>query len=310
MSIADKIRERRRIAAGIDSEPINFIPLPTQMSSSEKLAREQSAGVVIIGRHTFKEFLAGTVEGWTSSLAKVDREELLSHELQDDGVFDEPEEFDSSKSTPGQKQTVYRPMNLSPLSQLVMQPRAPVKSAIPAELDVPPTHIPQQPPFILVPFSNLIGFRNIPRMIVDFFNERDRVRLGSAAAYALVHAQTRPFQTPSDLDFDVSQEQEYLASFEAMPDTIEEGRSEFYEKLAKKLTTARELARGLREPTKDERNYPPKTEVELRTERLKKEQRWRADLRGWSILHRGVPPAWDDRLNNAFSVYVEPTEGS
>ncbi|KAH7107593.1 inner membrane protein import complex subunit Tim54-domain-containing protein [Auriculariales sp. MPI-PUGE-AT-0066] len=310
LDIADKIRTKRRIAAGIEPEPINLIPLPTQMTPEQKAARELEGGTIIIGRHTWKEFLAGTVAGWSGSVRKVDLEEELSQELHDDGVFDEPDVDELSDGASSGRPFYKPPMHLSPLTQLPFQsqfrPTSNPSPSLTAD-HPPPDHVPPQPPLLLVPFSNLIGFRNIPRMIVNFFNERERVRIGSAAAYALVQAQTRPFSIPTDLDFDIKQEAEYLSGFETLPESREKTRSEYYQQLAKKLATARELARGKREPTKDEATHPPPTEVELRAERLKKELRWRADVRGWSILHRGSPPQWDHRLDTSFKVFELPS---
>lgn len=310
--IAEKIKTRRRIAAGLDPEPPSPIPIPMQMTPAQKLAREAEGGTVVIGRHSFKEFMHGTRQGWTESLERVDKEEELAQELSTDGVFDEREEDDAATSDKQDGDAPSKPFQppVIPglLPQVALPQATPRKTTVPAELDQPPAVIPQQPPLLLVPFSNLIGFRNVPWMIADFFNERARVRVGCDAAYRLVMAQTRPFDARpgGDLDFDLKQEEEYLPAFVNLPDEDAKARNKYYEALTKKIATARELSRGTREPTRDERNFPPPTEVELRAERLKKEQRWRADHRGWSILRPGAPPAWDDRFARAFSVYAAP----
>lgn len=295
------------MVAGIDPEPPNFIPIPGQLTPAQKLAREAEAGTVIVGRHTFKEFLHGMKEGWTSSLEHVDEEEELAQELSLDGVFDEPED---EQENPAHDQTTRLAPPAVPqlLPQLLLHPPKPRRATIPAHLDVPPAVIPQQAPLLLVPFSNVLGFRNIPWMIADFFTERKRVRAGSEAAYQLIMGHTRPFDSSPehDLDFDLGQEDEYLASFDTVPDDVAKTRREYYEALAKKITVARELSRGTRPPTKEETNYPPPTEVELRAERLQKEKRWRERLCGWSILRAGAPPAWDERFEGAFKVYIPP----
>jgi import inner membrane translocase subunit TIM54 len=69
------------------------------------------------------------------------------------------------------------------------------------------------------------------------------------------------------------------------------------------IVTARQLSRGEREPTKDERNYPP--EVKLRTERMTKELRWKGDLSGLEIISPATPVACDSRFETALSVYPE-----
>ena len=49
-------------------------------------------------------------------------------------------------------------------------------------------------------------------------------------------------------------------------------------------------------------------EVELRSERLKKELKWRDDLAGWEIVKPESPARWDDRFEASLKVFVEPLE--
>lgn len=91
-------------------------------------------------------------------------------------------------------------------------------------------------------------------------------------------------------------------------ESVEKIRTGYYKALPDKLKTARDLARGKREPTKDEINYPPPTEVELRAERLKKELRWRSDVAGWDIIKPESPVAFDERFNGALEIFVDPPE--
>lgn len=302
--IANQIIARRRVAAGIDPEPTSHIPIPGQLTPAQKLAREAEAGIVIVGRHTFKEFLHGMKDGWSASLERVDEEEELSQSLALDGVFDEPEDEETDPAH-GQTTRLAPPAVPQLMPHLLLQPPKPRKATIPPHLDVTPTTIPAPAPLLLVPFSNILGFRNIPFMLIDLFNERKRVLAGSEAAYNLVMGHSRPF-TKDDIDFNIEQEDEYLKAFNEIPDEISNTRRKYYDELAKKIITARELARGTRPPTKEESNFPPPTEVELRAERMQKEKRWRQNLRGWSILHTGSPPAWDPRFENLFRVYIPP----
>ena len=348
--IAEDIKARRRLEAGLDPPPFNPLNLPT-LSVEEHRRRELEGGVVIVGRPTFKEFMTGLKRGWTESLEKIDKEEMLAVELQSDGRFDEPPEPDAplnigdvddepiptaSKLPSSKGLSPFTPPHLrgsqqSPSSSSSSTP----KKADPASTIPPPAIIPPHPPLLLVGFLNRIGIMQIPLMIWDFFNERHRVRSGAEAAYKLVMNETRPFlapppslsnflddpttspaqpfQTevpaspiPTDLDFGVETEVAYKSSIKAFASNIEKAREGYYKDLPGKLETARAIARGTREPTKDEQNYPPPTEVQLRAERLKKEMRWRNDLAGWEIIKPESEVAWDERFRGVLKVFVEP----
>ncbi|TFY60085.1 hypothetical protein EVJ58_g5373 [Rhodofomes roseus] len=346
--IADDIKKRRRLELGLDQPPI---VLPHH-SPEDQRRRELEGGIVIVGRPTFKEFMAGLKRGWTERLEIVDREEMLSQDLENDGKFDESEletnvvsdgpdldgepipttsRLPSSKSFPA-----FTPPHLqgpSPSSTA----KASEQSTIPASMNTPPARIPPMPPVLLVHFVDYIGFSQIPHMIWEFFNQRHKAQSGAEAAYRLVKDVTRPFNAPpeeelsrlaaeaesqgepdpsqphlsepslADLDFDKDVELSYKKSYvRDFTDVITKARQEYYEKLPARLETARALAWGTREPTKEEANYPPPTEVELRAERMKKELRWRADEEGWDIIRPGKPVAWDERLRDVLKVFVDP----
>jgi len=202
--------------------------------------------------------------------------------------------------------------------------------SIPATQNAPPAVIPDIPPILFVPFTNLIGFTQMPLMIWDFFNQRHKVRSGSEAAYRLVMKQTRPIIPPTsspltglqgpdaaaaetsdqqgdDLDFDKDVESYFKSSLSSTITDIEKRRREYYASLPAKLETARALSRGTREPTKDEVSAPPPTEVELRAERMKKELRWRGDIEGWELIWRDKGVVWDDRFASSMRVFEDPT---
>ena len=161
---------------------------------------------------------------------------------------------------------------------------------------------------LLVSFTNHIGFTQIPIMIWDFFNERAKVQrprssssLATPAPSPPHHPKFSPVQSspltphsrrslscgasPTDLDFDREPESYYKKSLDRdFLSEIESARKSYYKPLVENLETARAFARDTREPTKEERNHPPPTEVELRAERLKKEMRWRSDEEGFNII--------------------------
>jgi import inner membrane translocase subunit TIM54 len=300
--------------------------IATYKPLAEKRKHELEGGIVIIGRPTFKEFMAGLKQGWTDGLEEVDQDELLARELESDGHFDEPEEADNSEISapqkiPGLSGPLYSPLFAQPPHPPSPERRLPFSES----LNTAPTTIPPTPPLLLVTFTNYIGFTQIPRMVWDFFNQRHKVHSGAEAGYRLVMKHNRPIIPPSgepelpfsditpqtnengDLDFDKHVESFYKKSLSSIPADIEKAREKYYEALPAKLATARALARGTREPTKDEKEYPPPTEVELSAERMKNEQRWRRDLEGWDIVKPTQKVVWDDRFRDSLRIFINPS---
>ncbi|BGP46262.1 mitochondrial import inner membrane translocase subunit tim54 [Rhodotorula kratochvilovae] len=101
-----------------------------------------------------------------------------------------------------------------------------------------------------------------------------------------------------DLDFLAATEERpehFKKGYRTLPKGHEYHRRTYYtDELPPKLQTARELARGEREPTSGEESYPPKIESELRKERLDRELRWRRELEGWAMVRAGSGVAWRD----------------
>ena len=344
--VAEDIRAERRLMLGLDQPITGPMQLPGT-SPEEKRRRWLEGGLVIVGRHTLKEYMAGLKRGWTVGLEVVDREEQLAKELENDGKFDEPELVSPLDSSLGDDEPIPTPSRIpasrpfSVLASPTLRAPPPPKPAdgIPAHLNTPPATIPPQPPMLLVSFTNHIGLTQIPIMIWDFFNERYRVRDGAEAALKLIKGCTRPFTapppevlarteeastdpaqphkpflaevSPTDLDFDRAAESYYKKSVvRDFLKEIESARKRYYDDLAMKLETARALARGTREPTKEERDNPPPTEVELRAERLKKELRWRTDEEGFNIIRPDKNVEWDERFRDVLKVYTDPPEDS
>ncbi|CCO27591.1 Mitochondrial import inner membrane translocase subunit TIM54 [Rhizoctonia solani AG-1 IB] len=363
-SIADKIKSRRREALPLDHPLRNdnqapIVPLPSALSPQQQQEREIQGGTLIVGRHTLKEYLHGLRLGWFEGLDDIDREEVLARQLASDGVFDEPTDPNSETLAEGEDIPKSRigfnppmPGSKSPLfSHVISQPTkttAPKSSARAqtprtSEFPVIPQEIPPQPPLLLLPFRNLIGFRYIPHMIVDFFNERKRAKEGAEAAYTLIEGHTRDFIPPEqgaevddinsrsdlvapgesevsadslpkigpqggDADFDIDRERYIPKGYNKTPKEIAEARKKYYDALPGKLVVARSLARGEREPTKEEREHPPPTEVELTTERFKKELKWKEDLDGWKLLRAGSGVDWVPRFASKLRVYRPPAE--
>ncbi|KAI0822839.1 inner membrane protein import complex subunit Tim54-domain-containing protein [Trametes gibbosa] len=338
--VEDKVRKERRIMAGLEQHFTGPMALPGS-SFEEKRQRELDGGIIIVGRHTLKEFISGLKRGWSEGLAPVDREDRLAHALESDGKFDEPEPEPTAESPVGDGEPIPTPSRIpssnafSILSNPALRAPPPPKAAesVPEHLNTPPAEVPPQPPILLATFTNYIGLTQIPLMIWDFFNERSKVAEGAEAAYRVIKGSTRPFTappaealpfsdvdsdpaqpqkpymaevTPTDLDFDRDAESYYKKSVvRDFLSEIESARKSYYESLVQKLEIARALARGTREPTKEERENSPPTEVELRAERLKKELRWTSDEEGWNIIRPDKDVEWDERFRGQLRVYTD-----
>lgn len=132
----------------------------------------------------------------------------------------------------------------------------------------------------------------------------------------LVHEKGSRTGSP-DLDFLAETDEDpywFRRTYRKLPSAHEFTKRTYYkDELPGKLKTARELANG-REPTKAERNYPPKLESDLRKERLDKELKWRRELEGWAVVRSGSGIAWDEKwgfgegAETPLKVYTMPTE--
>ena len=347
--VVSTVIDDRRLAMGIGQSVVLPLALPNQPTQEQKRARELDGGIILVGRHTFKEYMAGLKRGWSGGLDLIDREEKLAQELASDGTFDETDEFsnapvgivDDPNAEPIPTRSRLPPSNNANIFSPLKSP-SPSKSQIPTASNTllvdstPPAILPSQPPLLLVPCVNYVGFRFIPHMIWGFFNERHKTKVGCEAAYSLVLNKTREFQGPissfdSDLDVQAGQSQESSSDEGKRPEitqgrlqggdldfglssefvlaphsplsNIASSRKSYYKTLPERLATARQLARGEREPTKEEEGTPPPSEVELRAERLNKELRWRREEEGWKIVGPGNSVSWDERFRGVLRVF-------
>ena len=191
----------------------------------------------------------------------------------------------------------------------------------------PPEQIPAQPPICFVDFTNLVGWRNIPLRMYQFFRQRDKVRHGAELGLTLVYGTketAREFQAGEsgtlpgqvsqvppqggDLDWGLETEERYPPYFLKSDKNIAEARESYYKALPQHLKDARDLARGLREPSKIEKNDPSKTEAELREQRFKKEKEWRNGEMGFDIIRPQKGVEWDERFRGSLRVFELSSE--
>lgn len=341
-----------------------------QLSHEQKEQRRIQGGAIIIGRNTLKEYMQGLKDGYMNGIKREEREKRVERVLEGDGVFETKEDVERRKfeveeamrsgmptldstSTP----SVNNPVNLSAMSfmnrPMVPPPSAPVapptpttdpETLLPEHVKLPPSPLPEQPTMLLVPWTNHLGFKQVPYMIWDLFTERYKYKIGGDAGLRLIFGDQRGFVgkdvevgsdgkevfgeeqgmlrdsavgsnsdsnaslssaagTASDLDFDASSEGYYKKAFNETISRISKARESYYSDLSARLTTARELASGSREPTSDEVARPPATEQDLRAERLKREIRWMNEEEGYEVVKKGQPVAWDGRWDGWLKVY-------
>jgi mitochondrial import inner membrane translocase subunit TIM54 len=312
--VADDIKKKRREALGLEPSHDEILSrygnLSGDRSAAAKTRRELQGGTVIVGRHSLKEYMAGLKRGWSEPLTQRDGEEELALTLSDD-IFDDPAV--PATNIEGQTDAVSHPTSpllpqpsLTPNSNGPYSLFGPIRQSPTSKIasfsmsDIPPTVMPPQAPLGLVPFTDHLGFWQVPYMIYDFFTQRHRVLSGCKAGYAIVMGQTRPM-TQTDLDFDIQSEHYIKADWKKLPKRIEDAKKDYYKDLKKNVKIARELAYGEREPTRAEKSHPPMTEVELRAQRLKKELKWKDDLEGWEILNGEV--TWDDKFDGVLQIF-------
>ena len=293
------------------------------MLPQEQLEREINGAVVLVGRPALKEWAWGLKAGWTTSLppARQDLDESLARELSEDSVFDEVEqgnslaieddtaEADGAGAPLPSRIPSSSPISYNPAFQMAgsaqsqqAKPAEPAAPAVEPRLLEPPSQIPAQPPLCFVDYTNLTGFKNVPRKLYGFFNEREKVRRGGQAALAIALGdksnareinvattadgeveRTTPPQG-GDLDWGLGSERFYHGRFAKTQSDIDSARKSFYDGLPKRLEETRTYVRGQRELRVTEKNDPPKTEGQLRTDRFESEKDWRNLTMGFNIL--------------------------
>lgn len=345
--LRDGIHERRRNLAGLEPWPSMATPgaplLPFMPSPTEQLQRELDGGVVLVGRPALKEWGWAMKQGWNTSIpsTKVDYDEQLASALSEDNTFEEvPAESTPPADTAGQEEEPAAPSNGFALpsqagmhslprpgavpygAMNTLKPGAPATPAPAADAPQLPAvdAIPAQPPICFVDFTNMVGWRNIPRRIGHFFNHRADVQRGVDAGLSIVlgsKSDARDFEAGSgghpvpleppqggDLDWGLAEERFYPKRFAKTLTDMASRRETFYNELRTELKASREILRGEREPTKAERREMPRSEVELREKRFSNERDWHNLEEGYNMLVPTVGVSWDETWRGFLRVFV------
>ncbi|KAL7418867.1 mitochondrial import inner membrane translocase subunit tim54 [Cryptotrichosporon argae] len=302
----------RRAALGLEAPDIRSVPAALAAMSGGPLAgapAEAETGVVVVGRPSLKEYLDGLGKGWRGGVDEWVWEQEVERALQGDGVF-ETTPVDMAPPVVAPEPASTPPAPTSSFGGLFSRPSPPsnptpsaAPPSIPAHLHAPPSPLPPHPPLLLLPFTNHLGFLQIPHMVADFFTERRRILAGARAALALIDSDVRPMRA-ADTEFELVAEKYYKKSFAQLPERIEAARKEYYAALGPRIDAARRFKQGERDMTDAERTAGKVvTEQELRDERLKKELRWTGMLEGYEIVRPETPVVWDDKWASWLRVY-------
>ncbi|OCF59783.1 mitochondrial import inner membrane translocase subunit TIM54 [Kwoniella mangroviensis CBS 10435] len=308
-----KILAQRRQALGLEP-PSPQLSLPGVLSPEEYQKRELEGGVVLVGRASLKEYMEGLKRGWMGRVDSWKWEDEIENKLKNDGVFNQPQSTEPDAPLENNPEVTNTPTAPIPKATTGLgflsrpQPPSPLQTGqsqqgtyqIPERYHTPPSPLPPQPPILLLPFVNHIGFSQIPQMILSFFTERHRVKEGSEAALALINNHIRPFNPSSgDLDFDVASEEYYNKDSRKLPTKIEEARKDYYDNLKVRIEEARKYENGEREMSEEEKKSGKVVRVDdLMDERKKKELRWMGNEEGWEIIRPESQVSWDERWLN------------
>ncbi|OXG84452.1 mitochondrial import inner membrane translocase subunit TIM54 [Cryptococcus neoformans var. grubii Br795] len=269
---------QRRQALGL-ARAAAPLSLPGVLDPAETQRRAVESGVVVVGRASLKEYLEGLRRGWGGGVDEWEWEKEVEKTLAGDGVFGESE---------------------SP-------PRPPAPA--PASPPTPPSPLPPTPPLLLLPFTNHLGFLQLPYMILDFFNERAKVRQGAQSALALIEGPTRDMHRDDAEHWEEKSEGWYNKTARQLPERLQKARTEYYESIRSRIDLARAYENGDRQMTEEEKKANKVERIQdIQAERLKKELRWRGSEEGWEIVKPETPATWRDNWEGWLKVYQVPED--
>ncbi|WWC66950.1 uncharacterized protein I206_100857 [Kwoniella pini CBS 10737] len=330
--IHSKILKERRQELGLEEiEP--QLSLPGILSPEEYKKRELEGGIILVGRASFKEYMEGLKRGYMGKVDSWKWEDEIENKLEKDGIFDDNEPILSESKDLESTVTVEQEKSSNALSSssssssiksttgLGFLSKSPIQtsnsttniipSSIPEKYHEPKLPLPEQPPILLLPFINYIGFKQIPYMLLSFFTERFNVKQGSEAALSIINNKIRKFKLEENdlLNFDLNSENFYNSDSKDLINRIELTRKEYYENLKERIKKSKEYENGERQLNSEEEKLGKVISLkELKEERKKKELRWMGNLEGWNIIKPENQVTWDDRWNNWLNVFELPKD--
>ncbi len=215
--LAEKIRQSRLPPDQRDEDPI------TEMRRNTGIKEfDGPRGDIVLGRHTWKEYIRGLHEGWLGPLTEppkpeVEEPAITTEDLKEPTTPVEP----SIETLPGITihETTVRDTDTPSPSQPPTEPPNPDKPkkppqpspyilpssypAAPTPPDLPPVLDPSTP----IPFPHILGFLNTPLRLYRFLNRRVLADTIGRDVAAIILCNSRPYHTssspsPSSLDPD------------------------------------------------------------------------------------------------------------
>lgn len=188
--VAEKIRKVRRGWESNGEEDLDREPTKDEIVERYRKMRgiEEYSGVrgdVVIGRHTWKEYVRGLHEGWLGPLAAPPEPEPLPKVEAETAAEDKPKEEKSEE----EEQKPKRPPQPRPHNTTADYPAESLPLLAPAEFT----------PAAPVREPHILGFLNTPTRMYRFFNRRrlaDEIGREVAAACLTTYREFKEFPNP------------------------------------------------------------------------------------------------------------------
>ncbi|KAH9434836.1 hypothetical protein MCOR02_003799 [Pyricularia oryzae] len=190
--VAEQIRRRRRAAGEVASETPEGLTEQKSEPTTEEIVEEmrkksgvrEFAGVrgdIVVGRHTWKEYIRGLHEGWLGPLvAPSEPPKPVAAGAEE---AKEAEEKKSDESKPK------RPPQPKPYNTPEQYPSSEISQHIPAELT----------PSVPIRFPHLLGFLGTPTRFVRFLNRRQTADEIGAEVAAVCLATYREWKSEDEI---------------------------------------------------------------------------------------------------------------
>ncbi|CZT48075.1 related to TIM54 (component of the mitochondrial TIM22 translocase) [Rhynchosporium secalis] len=191
--LAERIRESRLPPEERTEEDV---VTATRRNSSVK-EFEGPRGDIVLGRHTWKEYVRGVHEGWLGPLTEPpkqveDTKEKETFETMPGiTLLSEPKEAEATPAAEAKTDDKpKKPPQPSPFISVSAYPDAPTPANLPTELD----------PSTPISFPHILGFLNTPKRLYRFLNRRVLADSIGRETAAIILSTYRPYHTSTTSD--------------------------------------------------------------------------------------------------------------
>ena len=204
---AERIRNQRRLAGEKGEVPPDEDPVEEVRRQNGIKEADETGGHLVIGRHTWKEYVRGLHEGWLGPLdpplLPSDATPALDASTTSDANSPLPSTEGNPTATPSDTQTAEFSSDASPPESSDTKPPdppSPTKAPVPTpyispasypQAPLPPTLPTTLPATTAIPLPHLLGFRYTPWRTWRFLHRREAADDAGRRVAALVLA-TRP----------------------------------------------------------------------------------------------------------------------